>query len=271
MNEFETSGCPERNDRAPKAIKPTKYTLYLITSLILVAVTSALGIYTVVLSRDTASRYFAETWASHAFDLAVIASTAFALSAFFAFKSERNALKASRARETAFVELITVPTALLCAYRAFSDAEGGRIALAAAAIGAVFTILTLVSLFLLNSSLKVLKSYAEIIFCILIIISLYLEYEIEINSPYKLMIQFAAASVILSALAEARLELSRCSARLFVPAKLTKITLCTLCAAVNIVCFVIDGPIQDVDYLAYSLFFASEAICSSVKYINTKA
>ncbi len=252
------------------AIEKKKRAIYMLISLFLTAITAVLGIYVTILSRDNGTRYFSDIQASSLLCLSLSAAITFDISAIFVFKGSRSAPIQAKVNQSSWIELITVPSILLPAYLAFKDVEGGSLATVFCVSAVVLASACIIAAFTKSPSLKVIKSYLEVLFCILIITSLYLDLVVELNSPYKLLIQFAAAIIILSALADARLMFSRCSAKLFVFAKLTTITLCTLSAAVNITCFAYKGPIQDQAYLFYSLFFAAKSICTLIEYPDIK-
>ncbi len=281
MNRFNSN---KNEKKQPKLCfsEQKKLLLYFFSSIILTVLTSVFGAYSVLLSQGEGSRYFADAWATHALTITLVSSIALSLSAIFVFRTDNKAILGIKSKGLRFFELLSAVSAALCAYFILTRHQENVLIQAETVSEAILSALyaaTGVSAAILSAAYaaailsdrapaKIIKSYAEILFCIFIITSLYLDLTIELNSPYKLLIQFAAASVILAALADARQELSSCALKLLIPARLIEITLCALCAAVNITAFVQGAPIYDQDYLFFSVFFAAKAICGIIKYIN---
>lgn len=94
----------------------------------------------------------------------------------------------------------------------------------------------------------------------LVIASLYLDHVIEINSDFKLMVQFAAAGIILGTIADIRLLLSRTSRRWYILLKLVGFILCSICSAVIIPLMLKDGDALPASYLTYSWLYLAHAL-----------
>ena len=80
---------------------------------------------------------------------------------------------------------------------------------------------------------KILTAIGVFAFSALIIVSLYLDYTTELNSHFKLSVQFGAVGVIIGTMADVRASLSRISRRAYLIFKMTALTL-TLTSAISI-------------------------------------
>ena len=135
------------------------------------------------------------------------------------------------------------------------------------------------------AGLRVLGSIGVFAFCALIIVSLYLDYTTELNSHFKLSVQFGAVGVMLSTMADARSALGGITTRRYLAFKSAALTLTSTCAASvftraldEISAYKIDQGILNLSlddlvihfqstpsacasYLLASFFFAACAVC----------
>ena len=107
-----------------------------------------------------------------------------------------------------------------------------------------------------GKTLTLLFGYLRILFFALIITKLYLDFSVELNAPVKLIIQFAAAALMLSTVADLRIAVGRTGAPAFMSSKLFAMTLSSL----NLVLLVAEifphAEKYGADYIAFSILIA---------------
>ena len=104
-------------------------------------------------------------------------------------------------------------------------------------------------------------------FASVVIASLYLDHVIEINSDFKLLVQFGAAGLIISVIADIRRAFSRISARWFIPLKMIAFIICSVCPAVILSLPSIDGIVFPECYSAYSWLYLACAVSFALEVI----
>jgi hypothetical protein len=118
-----------------------------------------------------------------------------------------------------------------------------------------------------KGSVSAILGYFFIIFCILVIATLHMDYSFEMNSPFKVTVQFAAAFTALSALSDIRNQLDRPSAKQYVLSKLC----CLVFNALSLIGSIFaHSRGYGSEYLTYSIFFTSCALCSSIEFFTSK-
>ena len=95
-----------------------------------------------------------------------------------------------------------------------------------------------------------------------IIALLYLDFNIELNSPFKLAVQFGAVALILGTIADARSMLSRIKAGWFIFFKSIASSLCLICCGLIFTAFARGFKILPETYFVLSILYACYAINS---------
>lgn len=178
------------------------------------------------------------------------------LSGLFIFKKDRNTDATGKAR---YFSLIPMALSLYSAgYLLLNDiGEWGNAILLLSLAAAIFFILKALDG---RPSLKIAGAICLFLFCTAIIGMLYLDFNIELNSPFKVAVQFGAVGMMLGAIADARATLSRISAGWFMLLKSTAASLCLLSAGLIIPAFARGFTILPQTYLTFSLLYAGYAI-----------
>lgn len=137
----------------------------------------------------------------------------------------------------------------------------------------------------LAAGLRVLTAIGVFALCTLIIISLYLDYSTELNSHFKLAVQFGAVGVMLGTMADARSALGNVTVRRYIAFKSIALTLTSVCTALiitrmfdeidaykmencitslsvdDLVIHFQSSPTVCASYVVSSIFFATYAAC----------
>jgi ABC-type proline/glycine betaine transport system permease subunit len=137
-------------------------------------------------------------------------------------------------------------------------------------ITAVFSaIYNLSEIFEMNKPLKLISGLMQIIFCIIAIASLYVDFTVELNSPVKLLIQFSAAAMLLCMLADLRKELDLPNAAAFILSRICSVSM-GLVSAVALFAEILPNADKYLDsYSVYSLVFIACGIKSAVEYFSS--
>ncbi len=97
---------------------------------------------------------------------------------------------------------------------------------------------------------------------------LYLDFEIELNSPFKLAAQFGGVALILGTIADARATLDRINAAWFISLKSVASSLCLICAGLTFTVFARGFNLFPEIYLVLSVFYACYAVNSIAEIIS---
>ncbi|MBQ4274880.1 MAG: hypothetical protein IJB94_07960, partial [Clostridia bacterium] len=205
------------------------------------------------------------------------------LSALFIFKKTRADAQKAKASPTRVINLLSAIAATACACTvlpmvveggAGKNDQGETLTLTSALLIVMFLLCIAYSLSKIanrEGAVVIVSGIAELIFCLYIIVTLYFDPKIELNSPFKLLIQFAAAALALSTCAELRLFISEISTGAYIALKTLSITL-GLVSVGSMVCLAAqEVALGGTTYLVYSVYFASRAICSAYDLICLKA
>ena len=93
-----------------------------------------------------------------------------------------------------------------------------------------------------------------------IIALLYLDFDIELNSPFKLAVQFGAVGLMLGTVADARVILARIGAGWFILLKSIASSLCLICAGLIFVAFAQGFTVLPQIYLVCAVLYSGYAI-----------
>ena len=216
---------------------------------IMIVALTATGAVTFALSFEPTARYFQSSPVVITLYIAIGITVVFALSAFFILKG-LTVTPASKPTNHITAALSAVSAAVPFIYYIYSDVSA-RIAASQApqgtldaSYGGLETIPTLILVFaaisLISSLYLVIRDskiaaliacYARVIFLALIITNLYLDFSVELNSPVKLLAQFAAVAAMLASTASVRPIVGKPKAASFVLSQYLCAALCLLCFA----------------------------------------
>lgn len=248
----------------------------------LTVILALLGTATTFFSFDGESRYFENSAPSIALAIASGAAVALAISAFFVFKGVKLEKTPAKHRKSALaLRALTVIHAAFCAFYAISgisaaqDDKNGD-ASRTFAVLLIFLMFTLCAVYnvshsiKLNKTLVIFSGFAQIAFCLYVIATLYFDRAVELNSPFKLIVQFTAAAIAIDTCMELRDVISGVSTRAYIAAKTLSVSLGLLCAAI-ILCAVAKGAaIDGIGYVCYSSYFLLISICSDRELARVK-
>ncbi len=267
------------NDFKPDKDNKTQLrTGYLCAIIALVLAISALGSMSVVSSCEKDARYLSASGMVTAFAIGLILAAVLSISALFIFKKERVELSASDEWYAKVARCSSLlPAALSLFVTAFApfDSTLGEWGNAVMICGAISTLFFILKLFPRYIAATVISGFGIFALCAVIIASLYLDLLIEINSHFKLLVQFGAVGVILGTIADLRATLSskiagqqesaeresiKIRARGYVFLKSLALTLSAACASVIILYFIEGNTAFGAHYLVYSLLYLAYAV-----------
>jgi hypothetical protein len=106
--------------------------------------------------------------------------------------------------------------------------------------------------------LSLYMGYLHCMFCLIVVLSLYRDLTIELNAPFKLILQSAFTLGLFSTLSDLRRTHTICSMRQFLFAKLGYVILAFPCGAYTVGCLMAEQYEYSIDYVILPLFlFAS--------------
>lgn len=125
-----------------------------------------------------------------------------------------------------------------------------------------------IKMFSNNIVWKILSAFGVFALGAAIIALLYLDFNIELNSPFKLAVQFGAVALILGTIADARSMLSRIKAGWFIFFKSIASSLCLICCGLIFTAFGRGFKIFPDVYFVLSTLYACYAINSIAEIIS---
>lgn len=136
-------------------------------------------------------------------------------------------------------------------------------------VAAVFSVIyNLLEIFNLNKILRMISGLMQIIFCIVAIAKLYIDFSIELNSPIKLLLQFSAAAMILCTLSDLRGELDIPNATIFSLSRICSASL-GLVSAAALFAEILPSADKYADYYSvYALVFVAYGIKSAAEFFS---
>ena len=251
-----------------------KSKLYKIASGVFVSAILIVAAITFSLSFGGESRYFISSPITTAFYVTLGAGVLFTMSSLVVFKGDAIRIK-SGAVSAFFSCLSAVSTAVLFIYYIYGDiatqnpGSSQEIFWRASAVNTsekLIAALILVCIpallycvckaFRLNKTLTLFLGYLRILFFALIIATLYLDFSVELNTPVKLIIQFAAAAAMLGTVSDLRVIIGRAHAATFMLSKLSSMMLSSL-ALITLVTEILPGVEKyGNDYIIFSIVLA---------------
>ncbi|MBE6584073.1 MAG: hypothetical protein E7649_03695 [Ruminococcaceae bacterium] len=255
--------------------------VYLILTSIFASVCAVLGAIVTARSAEQGTRYFISQDLTPALYVTVALTVVFAVSSFFVFKNIKTIrdpkLFGSKLR---FVYLLPVAATVALAISKLlpssnADTVKSLIKIPASETYTAFFKLILLILLVLcaiysflhilrspNRLLMLISGMAQTVFCIFIVASLYMDLLVELNSPYKLVVQFGAIFLAIDTCMELRGLISGVSIRACVCSKTLSISFAAFCFGVILCAAICDAGMLDTTYLLYSIYFICHAACS---------
>ena len=254
--------------------------VFLYLGLVITVVLAALGAAVVTFSFDSETRYFTFSSISLALAITSAVAVAFAISSFFVFNGAKLEQTHHHIGAALLTRILTIAPISLCAYYTISSlsaaTDGGNNKnpqLTAALLFLMFILCAVYNVsrvITLNKTLAVISGIAQIAFCLYIISALYFDLRIEINSPFKLVIQFAAAALAIDTCMEVRDVISGVSTRAYIATKALSIAIGTLAFTITVCAVIQNAKLDDLGYLWYSIYFFAQAICSCIDLSRVK-
>ncbi len=263
-----------------------RLTFYIAALSALILISTALGVIITLFCVDGQTGYFTPSIFTTLFFTAMAISAALSISAFIIFDSKALSLS-SRVRALPLRLMYILPSAAVCIcfyaialqeYRS-SPVSAPRFPTLAGSVGsmifaAAFLLCIMYSISHIfqsfNKSLKLISGIMQIALCLYIMITLYFDLSVELNSPFKVLIQFSAATLAISTCMELRDLTTGVSIRAFIAAKALLCAISVPTFAVTICSEITEISLKDQIYPAYSLFFIACAICSAVELCGIK-
>lgn len=134
---------------------------------------------------------------------------------------------------------------------------------------AVF-LFSLSSLFDIGKVSTLLSGYCQVVFCVIIITKFYIDYTVELNSPVKLLLQFAAVAIMLSTVSDLRGIIGRPNAIYFVITKLFAASLPILYFVAFVAEIAPNIEKYSTEYAIFVPFFICYGISSTIKLMSFK-
>ena len=259
---------------------------YICVALAITLAVCTLGCMSVVSSCKEGARYFSASATVTIFAIGIALSIALSFAALFVFKKEPFHLADSSdgyAKVARYSSALPALASLGIAVFALLDGIFGAWGNAVMILGAVASLYFILKLCDRFPIAAVISGFGVFALCTVIITSLYLDLTIELNSHFKLLVQFGAAGMILGTIADLRAKLSpkapngfklsdrdfiKIGVKGFIFLKLLALTLCAVCASVIILYFAIGHSALGAHYLAYSLLYLAYAISSASELIG---
>jgi hypothetical protein len=237
---------------------------FIAIALVLALAASAAGIISALGSFEDGSRYFPSSVATVALEVLLVMAVVASVSALFIFGTK--ALKKRKFAYTSparLLHLLPAIVSIACIHHAFdpsslapSDEQTGASLSSLVYIIGIFCALYCISCMFkgFNKALRLVSGMVSIVFCLIIMIVLYFDLAVELNSPLKLLVQFAASSLAIDLCMELRDTATAVSTGAFIASKVLLITLCSVAFAV-LLCAVSRGAeLPDNTYLIYSAY-----------------
>lgn len=254
--------------------------IFLSSGLVIALILAILGAAVVLFSFDNQTRYFSASPISIALAVLSAVTVAFAISSFFVFKSVKLEQSNTCIGASLCARLLSIVPVAICAYYVISvfnsstdekDGKDPTVTLAILFLMFVFcAVYELSCVIKLNKTLTVISGITRIIFCLYIASSLYFDMHVELNSPFKLVIQFAAAALAIDTCMQVRNTVSGVSTSAYIAAKALSISIGALAFTITVCAIIQDAAIRDIGYLWYSIYFISSAVCSCIDLVRVK-
>jgi hypothetical protein len=242
-----------------------------IVTSIIAAIATISGAVAVFLSRDSQSRYWGDTPVAYVFCAAIALGVVCAVACLFIFKPGTRENPAPTTAAQYMINIISCAALFLSAFTAIAGDTSTPLKVIVAVSAIIAALVGLRGEDKGDVNFLLVGTYAKTIFCVLIISALYLDLNVEMNSPFKLVVQFAAATVALHTLCDARRIISGVSAKLSVGAKVLVCVLGLSSGAIAMAGAIFKGELIPTQYFIYSAYFTAEAISTLVSLWHSDA
>lgn len=252
----EESDVPKES---PAPISPASKTMHMAIGVISSVIPILTGIIAAIIALgcDINTKYLTEP-ASVALTVTVAAAILipFICSILLSRKSEGNTVT-----RISWNSLLPLAASIFLAYHTLVNDLGqwGNAILLLSLVATAFFIL---KMFNNRDTLKILCAIGMFALGTAIIGLLYLDFEIELNSPFKLAVQFGGVALMLGTIADARATLSRIKTGWFIFFKSVASSLCLICAGLVFTAFARGFKILPDVYLVLAIFYACYAVNS---------
>lgn len=251
-----------------KEIKKQK-ALFL-SSALMALLTAMIGVIAVNTSYRTGAHYFTESPIFTALTVISIVSVIAVIVPYFILDRASVVVSVCKDRIVRLVYLLPATSSVLCAIICSGSENNEKfttLTVVAAAISALYFILMA---FNAHPAITLLASIGHLLFCALIIITLYMEPVIEINSDFKLLVQFGAAASMLNTIADSKILLSRASTSSFFSFKIAALIFCLLSGMVTVTVFSVGGAAFDRSYLYFAILYLTQSTLAAVSLASVK-
>lgn len=244
------------------------YKIYKYVSLALAAITCVFGALSFYTCGEECENYLPASPLTTVFYVILVIDVIFAITAMLLFKKAGRILSENKIAK--YFSLIPAAAATYCLVTLSTSTERGVLDIFFMICAALTLLFCVSRIAKLPDVLALCAGYGQVIFGILLVARIYLDSSIEMNSPAKLLLQFAAIAVSFSTLSDIRLLLGKGNAIQFVSAKAFVAFLCP-------VAFIATTALQkardgtDKEYLCFALFLLAYAVCEIVKLFTANA
>ena len=240
---------------------------YKVGAAVLALLTAIFGALSFVTSMTENGRYFVSSVSVTLLYISLALTIIFAFSSVIAF--EKNFIISTPFKWIRFTYLLpavciaSIIVNLFKKLSANSTDEQNRIIeilLVVSAFASLFYLLSIVINF--SKTVTAGFGYVFILFCILAIAKFHTDHSLEMNSPFKIIMQFTAAATALSILSDIRTCIGRPGPSQYLISKICSITLSVLCVVSSAIVY---SRGFSTDYIIYAILFLACAICSATE------
>lgn len=249
--------------------KRSPLAIYKLGAAVILLLTAVVGMIAFLAFFDSDSRYFKSSPAKIVLYVILAFAVIFAISAFFASKK----IGKIEIKQKTPYNLSLIPTATSIAVFAIAATE---ITTGDNSIISIIISISLLGVALyhladvlkISATAKLALGYVQIIFCILLISKLHLDFDVELNSPIKLLTQFSAATAVLSTLSDLRFLIDRASTGYFIFSKICCLTVSLLASIGALTEVVCNLDKYGIDLLIYPILFLAAAVPTAVRFFT---
>ncbi len=244
-------------DQEPINQKRNVFTVFAVPVLILISLALCFTASAAASVSNGGERYLANSVYASTLTVLIILSVILPFSAPIIYKGRRPDKPSLFAR---LFSIIPAGAAVFTSVYAVLYGFGVKWDLAMICFALVSAIFFILKLFEKHKAAKLLTVFGVLALAVSIIALLYFDYEIELNSTYKLAVQFGAAGLILTAISDARHETDRLSLGWYILLKSISLSLSLLASSLVITAFVSLETALPISYLVFSVLYAANSV-----------
>lgn len=240
------------------------YRIYKTVTFVLALAAILVTTLTICTRTNAGSRYVSSSPLALLFYIIIAIGSLFSLSASFVLKKSNKYLTSQNTLITKVVNILPIAGSLVCLFFSLfslSDKSAGAMPIVIS-LTAIFAVLYHLSYSIaFPPTLRLISGYGQIIFCVVIIAQLYLDFSVELNSTAKLMLQFSLVAMMLNTISELKITIGKPSASQYMMAK--SLLLCLAPTSfVMITMMQIGFPtlFSNNSYLIYSIYCFTESL-----------